>query len=188
MTSTNPFVLVLAALAGLTIGWAFETWLVGSGSAAFVPSPVLGVTLVLIALAVLVYAWPVRRYTLKLREAERERQRAAELGPVPAAEVARQAAAAAERAATSRRVNPFRAVYALAAAKAASLVGALFLGFTGGTALWLFSRTVVSAGAGVALFSTVCAGVLLGAGLIAEHWCKLPPQQPLGLTDEPSAA
>lgn len=183
MTPTNPLTLVLAVIAGGVVGWAFELWLVSTGSAAFIPSPLLGITLAVIGLAVLAVAWPVRGYTSRLREAVRRRQQASDAVAGTAAE---HAAAAAEKQATAHRVNPFRAVFALALAKAASLVGALFLGFTGGTLLWLISRTVVNSGALLTLFSSGGALVLLVAGLIAESWCRLPPQDTAGASAEAS--
>lgn len=177
MTPTNPLTLVLAVIAGAVVGWAFELWLVGTGSAAFIPSPLLGITLALIGVVVLAVAWPVRGYTSRLREAVRHRQHASDAVAGTASHTAAEhAAEAAEKQATAHRVNPFRAVFALAFAKAASLVGALFVGFTGGALLWLISRTVVNSGALVTLFSAAGALVLLIAGLVAESWCRLPPQ------------
>ncbi|MEF3322709.1 DUF3180 domain-containing protein [Gulosibacter sp. GYB002] len=187
MTPTNPLTLVLAVIAGGVVGWAFELWLVSTGSAAFIPSPLLGITLAVIGLAVLAVAWPVRGYTSRLREAVRRRQQASDAVAGTAGHTAAEhAAAAAEKQATAHRVNPFRAVFALALAKAASLVGALFLGFTGGTLLWLISRTVVNSGALLTLFSSGGALVLLVAGLIAESWCRLPPQDTAGASAEAS--
>lgn len=187
MTATNPLTLVLAVIAGGVLGWAFELWLVGTGSAAFIPSPLLGITLALIGVVVLVVAWPVRGYTSRLREAARRRQHASDAVAGTASQTAAEhAAEAAEKQATAHRVNPFRAVFALALAKAASLVGALFVGFTGGALLWLMSRTVVNAGALLTLYSIGGALVLLVAGLIAESWCRLPPDDLGGASAEPS--
>lgn len=184
MSRTNPLLLVLMALAGGVAAWALEVQLVSGSAAAFAPSPVFGITLVLIAIAVLAVAWPVRRYTASLHAGRKARMRAdrAESG---AAE--REAAEAAEREAAERRVNPFRAVYALALAKASSLAGSIFAGAALGAAAFLVTRTVIGDGLAAALFAAAAALVLVAAGLVAESWCALPPDE--GESGrEPSAA
>ena len=171
MSRTNPLTLVLAVIAGGVVMWAVEAWLTSSGSATFVPSIAFGATLVLLAVVVIVLAWPVRRYTRAVVESQRAQARAEVASDAAAQAVAEDAA----RAASARRVNPFRAVYALALAKACSLAGSLFAGGCGAAAIWLLTRTVVGAGVAPSLFSLGAAVVLVAAGLIAESWCALPP-------------
>lgn len=174
MTRSNPLTLVLVALAGGVAAWAFEVWLVTSGAAAFAPSPAFGITLLVLALAVLAVAWPVRRYTAGIRAARDAEERARDaLAESPE----RAAADAAGRDAAKRRVNPFRAVYALAFAKASSLAGSIFAGAMLGAVAFLLTRTVIGSGVPAAVFSTVAALVLVIAGLVAESWCVLPPDE-----------
>ena len=172
MTRSNPLTLLLAAVAAGVVAWAFEGWLVSSGAAAFSPSPAFGITLLVIAIVVLAFAWPVRRYTAGLRAARDARMRA-ERTLVGSPE--RAAAEAAARDASQRRVDPFRAVQALALAKASSLAGAIFAGAALGVLVFLLTRTVIGDGVAATVFSGVAALVLVAAGLIAESWCALPP-------------
>ena len=75
------------------------------------------------------------------------------------------------------RVDPFYATRVVLIAKASSLSGALLAGAGVGIAAFLLSRTVLP-GVGsitMALASAVGAILLLVAGLIAEHWCFIPP-------------
>lgn len=171
MTRTNPWTLVLAVIAGGVVAWAVEAWLTSSGSATFVPSIAFGVTLVLLAVVVIALAWPVRRYTRALQDAIRAHERAESTGDAAARSVAEEAS----RTASSVRVNPFRAVYALALAKACSLAGSIFVGGAGAIVLWMLTRTVVGEGVPAAVFSGASALLLVAAGLIAESWCALPP-------------
>jgi len=81
---------------------------------------------------------------------------------------------------TLRRVNPFQATRVAAFAKACALCGALLSGVGGGITIYLLTRTVVGSFSSVVLaVATMVAGaVLLVAGLIAEHFCMLPPDEP----------
>lgn len=81
---------------------------------------------------------------------------------------------------TGRRVDPFRAMRVAALAKACSLSGALVAGIGTGVALFLASRTVVSSTTPVWLAVATAAGavLLLAGGLVAEHFCTLPPDDP----------
>lgn len=80
----------------------------------------------------------------------------------------------------SRRVDPFRATRIVLLAKASSLSGSVLGGVALGILLFLGTRPVVaqldslvlSAGAAVG------AAVLLTCGLVAEHWCTVPPDDP----------
>ncbi|AMB57575.1 DUF3180 domain-containing protein [Microterricola viridarii] len=74
-------------------------------------------------------------------------------------------------------VDPFRALRVAVLAKASSLSGALLGGVGLGLLLYLFSRQAVPAAAVLWMAIATAAGgiVLLIAGLIAEHFCTLPP-------------
>jgi uncharacterized membrane protein (DUF485 family) len=165
MTRTSPWRLVLLFVAAAVVMWALQSWITAGGSATLVPSIPFGVTLVVIGAVALALAWPVRRYTQALREANEAHRR----------DAGRREDTRAEDSAHWRRVDSQRATFALALAKASSLGGSIFAGACAATVLWLASRTVVGAGMPIAVFSLVCAALLLIAGVIAESWCALPP-------------
>ena len=75
-----------------------------------------------------------------------------------------------------RRIDYRHATAVLGFAKASSIVGALLGGLALGALAVFATRTVVAADAVLAL-AIVAVGALvqLAAGLIAEHWCVLPP-------------
>ena len=81
------------------------------------------------------------------------------------------------RGVANARIDPFYATRVVLIAKASSLSGALLTGAGFGILAYLLTRSVIpgigslsTAGA-----STVGAILLLAAGLIAEHWCFIPP-------------
>lgn len=82
--------------------------------------------------------------------------------------------------ASTRPVNPFHAVRLLAGAKASQFAGALFGGFGGGLALQLLTRSVPAPPATwLPLVAALVAGVLLViVGVIVEHLCRVPPDEP----------
>lgn len=166
MTRTNPWLLVLWFLAAGVVTWAVQSWVTSGNRATVLPSIAFGVTLALIGAVALALAWPVRRYTAAIRRAQADH--AGDDDPAWR-EVAR------------RRVDPARATLALALAKASSLGGSIFSGGCAATVLWIVSRTVIGAGLPLAVFSLVCAVVLLVAGLVAESWCALPPDTGAGV-------
>lgn len=75
-----------------------------------------------------------------------------------------------------RRIDDRHATGVLGLAKASALVGALLLGAALGALAFFTSRAVVAGDAVLAL-ALVAGGSLLQlvAGLVAEHWCVLPP-------------
>ena len=75
------------------------------------------------------------------------------------------------------RVDPFRATRVVLLAKASALAGALLAGITGGVLAFVLARPVLpgASSVGLAGAGTVGAVVLLVAGLVAEHWCTVPP-------------
>lgn len=72
-------------------------------------------------------------------------------------------------------VNPFRALRIAMLAKASSILGAAIGGFALGLMLFLSTRPVTpSVGSWGAIIATaVCGGILVAAGLVAEHMCTI---------------
>jgi hypothetical protein len=83
-------------------------------------------------------------------------------------------------------VNPFVAVKIVAAAKASVLAGALFAGFGLGILIFFALRTVPpQADSWWPVIATVFAGIVqVAAGLIAEHFCRVPPPSSDAATGE----
>jgi Na+/melibiose symporter-like transporter len=77
----------------------------------------------------------------------------------------------------TRRVDPFFAARVVLLAKASSLGGALLAGAGLGIAGYLLSRSVIPAVGSVTMGIATAVGaiLLLAAGLVAEHWCTIPP-------------
>ena len=76
-----------------------------------------------------------------------------------------------------RRVDPFMAMRVAVLAKASAFSGALFLGAGLGIVLYVLTRSVVPTVTSVwlAIGMAVGAALLLTGGLVAEHFCTLPP-------------
>lgn len=79
-----------------------------------------------------------------------------------------------------RRVDPFQATRVVVLAKASSLSGALLTGVGAGVLAFLASRPVVASTDALWLAAAAAAGalVLTTAGLVAEAWCTIPPDDP----------
>jgi hypothetical protein len=88
---------------------------------------------------------------------------------------------------SSRRIDPFQATRIVVLAKACSLSGALLTGAGAGILIYILTRDVLPASNAVLLTSLGTAGavVLLVAGLVAEFFCTLPPDDK---DDDPEAA
>ena len=88
---------------------------------------------------------------------------------------------------SSRRIDPFQATRIVVLAKACGLSGALLTGAGLGILLFIFTRDVLPASNAVLLTALGTAGavVLLVAGLVAEFFCTLPPDDK---DDDPEAA
>jgi hypothetical protein len=75
-----------------------------------------------------------------------------------------------------RRIDYRHATSVLGFAKASSTVGALLAGAALGAVAFFASRAVVADGAILALAAGAGGALVqLVAGLLAEHWCVLPP-------------
>ncbi|TFD33761.1 DUF3180 domain-containing protein [Cryobacterium cryoconiti] len=83
----------------------------------------------------------------------------------------------ATRGTARRHVNPFLAMRVALLAKASALSGALVLGGGLGIVLYILTRSVTPAVTSLwpALGTAVGAAILLTLGLVAEHFCTLPP-------------
>ena len=72
-------------------------------------------------------------------------------------------------------MNPFRALRVAMLAKASSIVGAALGGFGLGLLVFLVTRPVLPAAdaLGTVIATAVCGGLLVAAGLFAEHLCTI---------------
>ena len=77
-------------------------------------------------------------------------------------------------------VDPFYATRVVIIAKASSLAGALLAGGGLGVGFFLLSRPVLPAVGSITMAFAAALGavVLLVAGLVAEHMCTIPPDEP----------
>jgi arginine exporter protein ArgO len=81
------------------------------------------------------------------------------------------------RGSRTARVDPFYATRVVMLAKASSLGGALLAGGGLGMAGYLLSRSVPPVDSVAMAVGTALGAIfLLVAGLVAEHWCMIPPE------------
>jgi hypothetical protein len=74
------------------------------------------------------------------------------------------------------RVDPFYATRVVVLAKASAITGALLAGAAGGFAAYLLTRSITPVGSiGFSISMFAGAAVLMVCGLVAEHMCRLPP-------------
>jgi hypothetical protein len=85
------------------------------------------------------------------------------------------------------RVDPFVALRIAVLAKSSSLSGSLLFGVGFGILMYVLTRSVVPAISSVwlSIATALGAAALLAGGLVAEHFCTLPPEDP---EDEPGEA
>jgi O-antigen ligase len=77
---------------------------------------------------------------------------------------------------TRSRIDPFYATRVAVLSKASSLAGALALGVGVGILIFLLTRSVLAVGSVLLAGATVVGAiVLLVAGLVAEYFCSIPP-------------
>lgn len=78
------------------------------------------------------------------------------------------------------RLDPFYALRVAVFAKASSLAGSLLAGAAVGIVLFLFGRPITPSVtmSTVAISEIIAGAFLVVAGLIAEHLCVLPPDDP----------
>jgi hypothetical protein len=146
VTLTKWTTLALLTAGALALVWTALRMLVMRGSA--LPSPAWPVIVViaLLAIGVVAAAWPIRQWNAGRRD---------------------------------RAINPLRAARTVALAKASSLTGALMTGVWGAFAIVTLPRLEFAAqpGRAVAVALAVLASLaLLVAGVLAERWCRIPPE------------
>lgn len=76
-------------------------------------------------------------------------------------------------------LNPIRAARTLALAQAGALTGAALFGLYAGQALGLLPERDLQASQRILwslLWAILAAALLLGSGLLAQHWCRIPPR------------
>lgn len=78
----------------------------------------------------------------------------------------------------ARPVDPFFATRVLVFAKATTLTGALLTGAAAGLTLYSLTRLLapVLPALWYDLLTLIGAAAMLGAGLLVESWCRLPPE------------
>jgi fructose-specific phosphotransferase system IIC component len=79
----------------------------------------------------------------------------------------------------SRRIDALRAARTAALAKASSYAGALLVGFFAGYVVHFVPTVEIAARRTqllLGLADLVVSGALLAAGLLAERWCRVPPE------------
>ncbi|PFG30474.1 DUF3180 domain-containing protein [Paramicrobacterium agarici] len=81
--------------------------------------------------------------------------------------------------ASKRRLDPFQAMRVVSLARASSWSGSLFFGLAIGAVTFMITRTVWPGVASVWLTAAMALGsaLLVTAGLIAEHLCRLPKDE-----------
>ena len=148
MKRTRATPLIALALVGLVLGFLLEIAAAASGWPHIIPPVSLPITLVAVGVVVVLLAWPIRQAT-----------RANGTGR------------------PTKPVNPFVAMRVAVLAKASSFSGALLLGGGIGIILYILTRSIVPAISLLWLAIAVAFGaaLLLVGGLIAEHFCSLPP-------------
>lgn len=144
MKRTTATPLIALGLVGLVVGFLVELASTAWSLPIFVPPLTLPLALVLIAVILVVLAWPIRQAT---------------------------------RGRTTRRVDPFRAMRIALLAKASSLSGVLLLGVGLGIVVFILTRSVTPAVTSLWLAIGMALGavILVAGGLLAEHFCTLPP-------------
>ncbi len=145
MKATRPIILGMLAVVAALLACLLEWWDQTRGAQPWPLPATIPLALCAAAAAVLVLALPVRRWTHGDR---------------------------------SRPLDPLRAARTLALAKASAQAGALFTGWFLGVALAVVRDLAIEprrARFVVATVSALVGLVLTGAGLLAERWCRRPP-------------
>ncbi|MFD1722286.1 DUF3180 domain-containing protein [Amnibacterium endophyticum] len=150
MRRTSAALLLGLAVAGGAVGWLLQVALASAGRPVFVPPVGTWAVLYVIAVAVVLVALPVRRSVHAGRAGRPHRH----------------------------RVDPFYAMRALMLAKASSILGAFALGM--GLALVGYAVSRTGDIETPAFWPSALLGlgglVMMVAGLVAESWCRIPPE------------
>jgi Protein of unknown function (DUF3180) len=145
MKRISPGTLIGLFLAGGVIAYLTELILQSRGGFVFIPPLSLSFTLVIIAVATLLVALPIRRRL---------------------------------QGKSSTPLDPFYASRVVALSKASALAGAVFLGVGAGVLMYLLGRPILPGTQMLtsAIAELISSALLIAAGLIAEWWCALPPE------------
>ena len=146
MTTTRGATVLAVTAIAFALSWTGIR--VGLDLGWSLPSPSWPVVAVVALLAVgtLAAAWPIRQWTAGNRD---------------------------------RPVDPLRAARTVALAKASVLTGAVLTGLWGAFALTVLPRVEAPAQperAAATLLAVLASVALLVAGLLAERWCRIPPE------------
>lgn len=148
MTGSRPRVLALLAALATVLGFAAVRVWESSGGRSLPLPWTAMVAMAAIAVSVLALAWPVHLWNAGRRD---------------------------------RPLDPLRAARAAVLAKAASHCGALVSGWYLGQALVLVSDLAIEPRRDrfvLAVVAVLSGLVVVAAGLVAEHWCRLPEDRP----------
>lgn len=136
-----------AGLVGLVVALLVWSFVARGGGLVPAPPVLAAVLLVVMGAAVLVVAWPIRRY-LKGK--------------------------------ATKRLDPMRATRALVLAQAGAITGALVVGWYAGALALTLARLSLEVSQVRALqlgAMVVLGGLLIGAGLVAQSWCRVDPPE-----------
>ena len=159
MKPTKPIQLIIAALVSAVGAFLFALFRINQSLDVPVSKINILVTLPVIGLTLVALAIPVIRYRLQLRKLR------SATGASPANALAQR----------PKRVDPFYAVRLLTLAKACSIAASLFLGWHIGVIIVQLSRPVVATeGVWQNGFGLAGSIVLLACALIVEFVCRIP--------------
>lgn len=155
MTPAKPWPSVLVALISSLLCWVLLDMWTGSGGTRPPLSWAAPACTLALAVVLLVAGWPVRRW---VREARKLRP----AGP----------------AAQRKRLDPIVAARTAVLAKAAAYGGSVLVGWYVGQAAVLLPDLVGVRGRDlvVALVAVLTAVLLVVAGFVVQHWCRVPPE------------
>jgi uncharacterized membrane protein len=153
MTTTRAATVLLVTGVAFAVTWVAIQVTLDLGWSLPAPPWPVAAVIGLLAVGTLAAAWPIRQWTAGHRD---------------------------------RQVDPLRAARTVALAKASSLTGAFVTGLWSAFAVTALPRIEVPAQTerAVAFVLAVAASAaLLVAGLLAERWCRIPPEDGGGVAD-----
>ncbi len=145
---THALTVVALVVVGGALGWLLEVALTAGGRPSVTPPISFGAVLLVIAIAVVVLAIPVRRVAKGRKHPD----------------------------GTPATVDPFYATRVLALAKSSIWVGAFLTGGTAAVLGYELSRPSLNGSALLPMIlALVASAALLVAGIVAEEMCRIPP-------------
>jgi polyferredoxin len=146
MTTTRFVTVAAVAAAAFAVAWVALRVALDYGWSLPAPPWPVVGVIALLAIGTLATAWPIRQWNAGHRD---------------------------------RRIDPLRAARTVALAKAAALTGAVVTGLWAAFAVTALPRLDIEAQserAASAGFAVLASIGLLVAGLVAERWCRIPPE------------